>query len=120
MQKIFVYLASRNKKGIKLVTELKGNSMVTSRLTDLKILKLPLVWENQIQQIINDNRMLFEPWIESANSYNELRERLKSRGYLDLPMGANPALNFANHASAPLADTSNCDVRRTMLRKKGN
>ncbi len=62
--------------------------------------------------------MLYEPWVETASNYNELRERLKGRGYTDLAMGANPLLQMSAYAKAPKADTSSCQVSKTMLRKK--
>lgn len=104
--------------GIKMITVLQGESIVTSRVTDLTMLKLPQIWERKITQIINDNRMLYEPWIESATDYNELRDRLKGRGYSDLPMGVSSLLHMAAYAKAPKADTSSCLVKKTMLRKK--
>jgi hypothetical protein len=61
--------------------------------------------------------MLYEPWIESASSYQELKERLKIRGYSDLPMGATPLLDLTNYIKAPMADCSSVKVRRTMIRK---
>lgn len=91
--------------------------MVTSRLTDIKTLKLPQLWESKIQQLIYDNRMLYEPWIESANNYNELRERLSNRGFKNLPMGPNPMLDITTYVNAPKAETSSFKVRRTMIRK---
>lgn len=60
--------------------------------------------------------MLYEPWLESANNYNELRDRLKSRGFTNLPLGPNPLLNLEQ--KPPKADTSSCEVQRTMLRRK--
>lgn len=118
MQKLYLYLASRSKRGIKLITVLKGDSRVTSRLTDLSELKLPQVWQNQINRLILDHKMLYEPWIESAKNYNELRERLQTRGYSEIPSGAIPLLNLGGYEKAPKADTSNCEVKTTMLRKK--
>lgn len=62
--------------------------------------------------------MLYEPWMETAVDYNELRERLKGRGFSDLPMGVSSLLHMQAYAQAPKADTSSCMVRKTMLRKK--
>lgn len=61
--------------------------------------------------------MLYVPWVETANDFNELRSRLKGRGFTDLPMGVSPLLDFAAYAKAPVADTHSCPVRKTMLRK---
>ena len=115
-QRLFLYLAGRNKQGIKLIAILQGESMILSRVTDLKRLNLPFVWMRQILKIIDDNKMLYEPWIESANSYIELKERLTIRGYKQLPMGATPMLELG--ANPPKANTSSCKVQKTMIRKK--
>lgn len=62
--------------------------------------------------------MLYEPWVETAASYTELRERLMERGFKEIPIGISPMLNFESYDKAPIANTSGCDVQRTMLRKK--
>lgn len=82
------------------------------------MLNLPSTWQRRISQIIHDNRMLYEPWIETAKDFHELRDRLKARGYSDIPTAATPLLDFKAYAAAPIADTSTVEVRRTMLRKK--
>lgn len=62
--------------------------------------------------------MLYEPWVETANDFNELRDRLKGRGFTEVPTGATPLLDFKAYSVAPIANTSSCQVQRTMLRKK--
>jgi len=62
--------------------------------------------------------MLYEPWVESASSYNELRQRLIDRGYSEIPAGISPMVNFDSYDKAPVANTSSCNVVKTMLRKK--
>jgi len=92
--------------------------MVKSRVQNLTNLKLPVLWETKIATIINENIMLYEPWVETASSYNELRERLIDRGYTEIAAGISPMINFESYNQAPVANTSSCDVVRTMLRKK--
>jgi hypothetical protein len=116
MQKLYLYLASRNKQGIKLVSVLKGDSIVTSRVTDLNRLNLPETWQAKISRIIEDNKMLYEPWIESAGSFNELRERLKTRGYTNV--GSSPTPMIQVNETMPKANTSSCQVVKTMTRRK--
>ncbi len=118
MKRLYLYLASRSKRDIKLITVLNGQSIITSRVEDLSMLKLPQYWERQIQQIVHDHRMLYEPWIESAVDLNELRLRLHGRGFAHIPAGLNPLLRLEGYSKAPIADTSSCDVQRTMIRKK--
>jgi hypothetical protein len=117
MKRLYLYLASKSKKGMKLVTVLQTETITSSRLTDLKTLKLPQLWERKIQQIVHDNRMSFDPWVETAADFNELRQRLRVRGYTDLPMGAAPMLAMPAYSLAPKADVSGQPVVRTMLRK---
>lgn len=62
--------------------------------------------------------MLYEPRLETATSFEELRTRLKNRGYKNLIMGVSPLLNFESYAKSPLANTSSCSIKKTMLRKK--
>lgn len=62
--------------------------------------------------------MLYEPKMETAKNYEELRTRLKSRGYKNTPVGASPSLDLKGYKQAPIADTSSCKVKQTMLRKK--
>lgn len=109
-------MASRSKKGIKLITTLRGEEIVSSKVTDVSQLNLPMVWQKQIASIIYNNRMLYEPHIESATNYNELRERLKNRGFENLPMGPNNMLQIQENP--PIANTSSCKTQRTMIRKK--
>ena len=118
MRSLYLYLASRAKKGIKLITVLQSKEPTNAPVQDLSELNLPQKWEQEISQIIHDNRMLYTPHMETAADYNELRERLKGRGYTDIPMGAVPALHLQAYKKAPAADTSSCKVKKTMLRKK--
>ncbi len=103
---------------MKLVTVLQADNPVNSPLVDLEELKLPSVWRREIAQLMRDNSMLYEPRLETAKDFNELRERLKNRGYTNLPVGAVPLLHLQAYKKAPVADTSSCKVKQTMLRKK--
>lgn len=111
-------MASRSKKGIKVITVLQGNSIISSKLENVKSLSLPSLWEKKINQIIKENHMLYEPWIESAKDFEELKQRLKGRGFNELPMGLTVILNLPSYDNAPKADTSSCKVKKTMMRKQ--
>ena len=117
MKRLYLYLASKSKKGIKVITVLQGESIVTSKLENVQSLNLPELWEKKIQQVVQDNKMLYDPWIESAKNFDELKQRLKGRGYSDLPMGLNTLLDIPAYGNAPKADTSSCKIKKTMIRK---
>src|SRR5689334_16474879 len=106
MKRLYLYLASRSKKGIKLVTVLQSEKATESKLTDLKTLNLPQIWDRKVNQILEDNRMLYEARVETAENFMQLRERLIGRGYSDIPMGMSPLLDMKAYAQAPIADTS--------------
>jgi len=118
MKRLYLYLASRAKKGIKLITVLQSQEPVNAPVRDLSELNLPQKWEQEISRIIRENKMLYTPHMETATDYNELRERLKGRGFTNIPMGVVPALHMQAYKKAPAADTSSVKVKRTMLRKK--
>jgi len=71
-----------------------------------------------IGKILNENKMLYEARLETAKDYNELREKLKLRGFTNLPMGEIPMIHFTNIHNAPKANTSGCKSIKTMIRKK--
>jgi hypothetical protein len=78
---------------------------------------LPQIWERQIAQIVHDNRMLYEPQIETASDYEELKTNLKNRGFTDLPIGANLLLRMDSYGKAPIAKTSDIKSIKTMIPK---
>lgn len=75
-------------------------------------------WERNISQIIHENRMLYEPWVETAKNYNELISNLKQRGYSNISMSANPLLKLKAYCEAPVADVKFCKITKTMIGKK--
>lgn len=100
------------------MTVLQSQQMVNSTLSNLSELHLPQIWEKKVAQIIHENRMLYEPRIETARSYNELKDRLRERGFVDVPNGASPLLHLKAYSRAPVADTSAFHIRKTMTRRK--
>lgn len=101
-----------------MITVLQGESIISAQINDLSTLGLPALWENKIKQVINENKMLYEPWIESAKDFEDLKQRLKGRGFTGLPMGLNTILDTPAYGNAPKADTSSCRIKRTMMRKQ--
>jgi hypothetical protein len=116
MRKLYLYLASRSKRGIKVISILKSDTPTNAPITDVAALKLPANWSKQISDLIHDHRMLYEAHMETADSYLEFRERLTQRGFKNLPSDSNPMLDLSGNI--PKADTSGSTVKRTMLRKK--
>lgn len=115
--KIFLYLARRDKKGFRLLSMFTGPACATSRLTNHKSLNLPLEIENKILTEIKDNRMMWEPWVESAESFTHLREALKSRGYSNLPIHPGVAHINLDHFNVQHKIVLHGEKKKTMLRR---
>lgn len=100
------------------MTVVQSDKKVNSEIYSLESLKLPQVWEFRLANLINENISLYEPRMETASDYNELRNRLKDRGFTNLPAGTVPLLQSGNFGTLPVANTSSAKVVTTMLRKK--
>ena len=116
MNNLYLYLGRRDKKGIRILAKFQGTSQMATRIDNLAAL-IPPELAGPINQIIYDSRMMWEPWIESADSYNDLRASLKMRGYSGVPVSPQPEYSPAA-TQKPIVDTSSLPQRTTMLRKK--
>ena len=63
----------------------KGKCLPT-RLTDLNRLGIEHKKLTEIKSIVENSKMQWEPWIESAPSFKDLLDKLRRRGYRRLPM----------------------------------
>ena len=88
---IFLYLARRDKKGMKLVATFEGTSP-TMRLENLTPLNLPNVWKIELEQLIRKDRLHYELWIESAANVQDLQKKMQARGYKHLPIITGPMI----------------------------
>lgn len=115
---LYLYLTRRDKFSVRILAKLKGNPQLPVRVNDLSLLQLPKEWEIQLGQIIYDSRMLWEPWIESEDSYQNLRSKLKNRGYSNIPINAQPEFTLAIFNN-PTVNTLSFE-KKTMLQKYRN
>ena len=115
--RIFVYLARRDKKGLKVIMNLQGMTTPATRLTDMGALRLTPEVVVELQSIIHEHRMDWEPWIESADNYEELRQKLVRRGYSQLPLKSEPLHSESSYNNPHVADTRTMGAQKTMLRK---
>ena len=115
---LFLYLARRDSKGVRILTILRGRPQTAVRLTDLSVLNLPSSWQVEIEKVVFDDRMLWEPWIESAEDYAQLKTRLKKRGYSNLPINGQSEFVRSDLATPPEINVANLPQAKSMLRKK--
>ena len=104
---IWIYIARRDKAGVKLLTQLRGKKILASHLESVDDLRLPLDYKDFIKKSIYENRLLFEPWIESANDYLALRSQLKLRGYSNIPLSNIQEYGSITSAISPEIYTKN-------------
>jgi hypothetical protein len=115
---LYLYLARRDKSGVRIIARLAGREQLPIRLSGnlLATTGLPPTWYEEINQMIYDSRMLWEPWIQSANSYDEFRANLKTRGYSNIPISSQP--EFAPSSVSEVTINNNYLPQiKTMIRK---
>lgn len=87
--RIYVYLARRDKKGIKIISSFPHSSKcypTKINIKDLQKTQLSAKIQQQISIEFVKNNLIYEIYIESATSTNELRSSLVSRGYENIPL----------------------------------
>lgn len=116
---LYLYLARRDNAGIRIIAKLTGREQLPVRLDDagLLSLQLPTTWHTQFSQIIYDNRMMWEPWIQSVTSFNDFRAALKKRGYTNIPISSQPEFT-ASTVKSTAVNVSYLPNQKTMIRKR--
>lgn len=115
--RLYLYLARRDKKGCKVIMVLQGLTTPPTRVTDVNSLRLGPDVLSELTDIIHEHRMEWEPWVESANSYEELRQKLVTRGYSQLPLKATPLHSGSSHNNPHVADLRTVGAQKTMVQK---
>lgn len=113
---LWLYLGRRDKTATRLLAIVQGRDIMATRIDNLDVLSLPTTWQSQINQIVYDNRMLWELWIEAADTYDDLRTALKTRGYTNIPVSGQPEIKASN-MQKPEVNLSSLPRKTTMLRK---
>ena len=121
-KKTYLYLARRDRKGIKiLIVFPQGKEeFPPTRVQDLRSLGLPNSLYEELNKLIYEDRMLWEPFMECAEDFTVLTKSLTKRGYGAIPMHCAPAINLmgrVDEKKSPLP-TPKLTGRQTMLRKK--
>jgi tRNA A37 threonylcarbamoyladenosine dehydratase len=116
---IYVYLARRDKKGIKVISSFSSKHLCYPTKINIKDLSKTLISSSIQEQIIRDfnkNNLLYEIYIESASSAEEFRKSLISRGYENIPVHQISISLGYNQIDDKLLITKNS----TMIRKNSD
>lgn len=114
---LYLWLGRRDKTAVRILSILRGKKQSPTRVDDLNLLNLPTVWSKQIEKIIYDNRLLWEPWIETSVSFDAFRNGLRKRNYSNIPINPRPEF-FSPYLPSTTVNTSNLPKTKTMTSKK--
>ena len=85
MANLYLYLARTNSQGIKLLTVFYNKSSYpATQLKDITILHLPQAFTDKLKQSIDANSQNYTTWLESATSFDGLKNQMVKRGYSNL------------------------------------
>jgi hypothetical protein len=116
---VFIYLARRDKKGIKTLFNFSYKTKIyPTKISNIENLQFNNEIKNSLYVEVDRNKSLYELYIESANSFNDLKKSLKQRGYKNLPLQQinMKLLDVNQNINENFVVTKNA----TMLRKKSD
>jgi hypothetical protein len=114
---LYIYLARLDKKGIKVITAFEyAKKVYPTRITNLDSLGMNQQTYANISKEAYDNRMQYELYAESAESFEKLKLSLKTRGYSHLPL--NQFTGYTNSTS--INNKSLITTDSTMLRRNSD
>ena len=64
-------------------------------MSDVNTLGLSAKNAAEIQKVIKENKMDWEPWLESAKDFASLKRNLSKRGYKGLPISNKPEIYYS-------------------------
>ena len=118
-ERLYLYLTRRDKTGMKLLSVFPSPKPTPpTRISGVDGMNLPVSLANEITGTIDRDRMLFEPWVESASGFNELRSSLGRRGYKNIPINLSPLHEArGSFEQKPAPRIKQLSKRKTMLRR---
>lgn len=117
---LWFYLARRDRKSVRLLSVFSSRKQPAVRLTDLSILNLPPSWQAQVEKEVEDHKMYWEPWVETADTFDDLAESLKKRGYTGIPISGRVEFARPDQQYLPMVNINSLSVEKTMLRQGGD
>jgi hypothetical protein len=91
---LYFYLARRDKQGIRILAKFLSRPQNLTRITDNNInnLFIPINYINSIKQKIYDSRMMWEPWVETYDTFENFKSALQKRGFSNVPIVLSPEI----------------------------
>jgi len=114
---LWLYLSKRDKKGVQIIAKLLCREINPIPLANIKLLSLPPSWEGKIADIIEQNKIYWEPWVQTASTFDDLKFNLKIRGYSNVPVNGSPMILITPQV---LVNVNNFPKQKNMVQKKTN
>jgi len=84
--KLYIYLAKLDKKGIEVITSFPYTTKVfPTRARDIASLNMNREVSAKVNNMVTEYKMSHELFLESAESFEKLKISLRKRGYSNLP-----------------------------------
>jgi hypothetical protein len=124
MSKLYIYIANRNKDGIKILTTLTCSQKFNyTKINDVSKIGLESELENSIINYYDKYKMHWDLMIESADSFKSLKDSLKNRGFYNLPLFSSSLFQEKFEPVVKTKQKTNIVIKsndiksKTMLRK---
>lgn len=115
--RLYLYLARRDKGAINVISIFESAGEIeATRLSDSSQLGLPSEEAIGLQRIFDENQMEWEPWLETAKDYVELKNRLEKRNYKNVPGSCKP-IHKSYAYTDPYSIEAKFKKKPTMLRR---
>ena len=113
---LYLYLARRDKKSVRILAKFLSTSISTVRIDDsnISLIRMPNSLLPTVQQEIYDNRMLWQAWLETAESYESFRIRLAKSGHTNIPLSSQPKFFMSTVKVFPKFSVKQIMVQKTL------
>lgn len=114
---IYIYLARRDKKGIKIITNFPNKTFcypTKININNLEKLQLSNNILNLIKLEFEKDKLTHELYVESATSPSDLRASLVRRGYKNIPL---QLINLRINEGSKINEDVLITKKSTMIRK---
>jgi hypothetical protein len=114
LKTLWLYLAKRDKKGIQILAKFLCRELDPIKLDNIKRLALPLSWESKIFEYIEQNKLQWEPWVQTEDDFDVFKKSLKIRGYSDIPANGQPMISVLPQI---VVNVNNFPEQKSMITK---
>lgn len=111
---VYIYLGRRDRQSIRIMLKVKGESVNLTRINSVESLNLNPTITFELQKLIYENRLMWEPFMVSFDTFDEFVAFLKKSSYKILPL--SETTEITNKQNTPLT-ISNTLKKKIMVQK---